>query len=112
MTDFDNLGTVPFTEENFRKGLKFFKKCRKKQRRKENTERKIRSLMSSIICAVCNKPVKSFQVNEDMETIEMKFRVFCHGKSEEVKLHRMLLEQYVIEPGRAFEKKNLIENTN
>ena len=74
-----------------------------------DAERKIRSLMMKIECAVCNKPVKSFQVNEDFATMETKFIVFCHGKSEEVRLPRILIDGRMIEPGRAFEKKNLIE---
>ena len=67
-------------------------------------ERQIRSLMMKIECAVCHKPIKSFQVNEDRERMGTKFKVFCHGESEEVNLDRMLTEDCKIEPGIAFEK--------
>lgn len=35
------------------------------------------------ICAVCNKPVERMESQYDINSYQKRFRVYCHGQTEE-----------------------------
>ena len=41
------------------------------------------------LCAVCNKPVERMDSMYDFNTFQKRFRVYCHGQTEEVFLNEM-----------------------
>ena len=41
------------------------------------------------ICAVCNKPVERMDSMYDINTCQNRFRVYCHGQTEEAFLNDM-----------------------
>ena len=41
------------------------------------------------ICAVCNKPVERMESMYDMNNYQKRFRVYCHGQTEEAFLNDM-----------------------
>ena len=41
------------------------------------------------LCAVCNKPVERMESMYDMNNYQKRFRVYCHGQTEEAFLNDM-----------------------
>lgn len=41
------------------------------------------------LCAVCNKPVERMESMYDINTCQKRFRVYCHGQTEEAFLNDM-----------------------
>ena len=41
------------------------------------------------ICAVCNKPVERMESEYDINASQKRFRVYCHGQTEEAFLNDM-----------------------
>ena len=41
------------------------------------------------LCAVCNKPVERMDSEYDINTCQKRFRVYCHGQTEEAFLNDM-----------------------
>ena len=41
------------------------------------------------ICAVCNKPVERMESEYDINNYQKRFRVYCHGQTEEAFLNDM-----------------------
>lgn len=44
------------------------------------------------LCAICNKPVERVESIYDINTMGKKFRVFCHGDTEDAILDDILIE--------------------
>ena len=44
------------------------------------------------ICAVCNKPVERVESMYDIAWAAKRFRVYCHGDTEEAMLHDVTIE--------------------
>lgn len=41
------------------------------------------------LCAVCNKPVERMESEYDINNYQKRFRVYCHGQTEEAFLNDM-----------------------
>lgn len=41
------------------------------------------------LCAVCNKPVEHMESEYDINNYQKRFRVYCHGQTEEAFLNDM-----------------------
>ena len=41
------------------------------------------------ICAMCNKPVERMESEYDINNYQKRFRVYCHGQTEEAFLNDM-----------------------
>jgi hypothetical protein len=41
------------------------------------------------MCAVCNKPVERMESQYDINNYQKRFRVYCHGQTEEAFLNNM-----------------------
>ena len=41
------------------------------------------------LCAVCNKPVERMESMYDMNNYQKRFRVYCHGQTEDAFLNDM-----------------------
>ena len=41
------------------------------------------------LCAVCNKPVERMDSEYDINTCQKRFRVYCHGQTEDAFLNDM-----------------------
>ena len=55
------------------------------------------------ICAVCNKPVERMDSMYDMNNYQKRFRVYCHGQTEEAFLNDMdIWNADIIRMGQAF----------
>lgn len=59
------------------------------------------------ICAVCNKPVDEVIVVRSAFEPVRRFRVVCHGQSEEFEMPEELWEFGIVEMGKAFERKRI-----
>jgi hypothetical protein len=58
------------------------------------------------ICAVCNTPVERMESMYDMNTNQKRFRVYCHGQTEEAFLSDMdIWDADSIRMGQAFVDK-------
>jgi len=47
------------------------------------------SLQGLPLCAVCNKPVERMESEYDINASQKRFRVYCHGQTEEAFLNDM-----------------------
>ena len=55
------------------------------------------------ICAVCNKPVERMESMYDIAWARKRFRVYCHGQTEEAFLNDEIIEDCdSIRMGQAF----------
>jgi len=55
------------------------------------------------MCAVCNKPVEKIESMYDIAYGGKRFRVYCHGETEEAMLDDVLIEDnYSVSFGQAF----------
>ena len=64
------------------------------------------SLQGLPLCAVCNKPVERMESEYDMNANQKRFRVYCHGQTEEAFLNDMdIWNADSIRMGQAFMDK-------
>jgi hypothetical protein len=55
------------------------------------------------LCAICNKPVERMESIYDINTYQKRFRVYCHGQTEDATLDDMcILDADSIRMGQAF----------
>jgi hypothetical protein len=55
------------------------------------------------LCAVCNKPVERMESEYDINMDQKRFRVYCHGQTEDAFLNGMdIWNVYSIRMGQAF----------
>lgn len=47
--------------------------------------------MNLLMCCKCKKPVDKIIQYEDFKTGQIVFEAYCHGKTEETRLNKMLL---------------------
>jgi hypothetical protein len=58
------------------------------------------------LCAVCNKPVERMESEYDINNYQKRFRVYCHGETEEAFLNDMdIWNADSIRMGQAFMDK-------
>ncbi len=59
------------------------------------------------MCAVCNKRVERMESEYDINTYQKRFRVYCHGQTEDATLDDIyILDADSIRMGQAFIDKN------
>ena len=64
------------------------------------------SLQGLPLCAVCNKPVERMESEYDINASQKRFRVYCHGQTEEAFLNDMdIWNADSIRMGQAFMDK-------
>lgn len=58
------------------------------------------------LCAICNKPVERMESEYDINQYQKRFRVYCHGQTEDATLDDMdIWDANSIRMGQAFVDK-------